>query len=101
MLKYSILRLALFGACLGVLWLVGLRSPDQQLLLVALAAVISMGLSFFLLRGPRDEVSDRITERLAKRIETKQGAAAKDVDRDADAEDAEADIAERAEGASS
>jgi hypothetical protein len=94
MLKYSILRLALFGACLGLLWLLGLRSPDQQLLLVALAALISMGLSFFLLRGPRDEVSDRITERLAKRVEDKQ-AAAHDVDHDAGAEDAEAEIAER------
>ena len=92
MLKYSILRLGLFAACLGLLWLVGLRSPDQQILLVALAALISMGLSFFLLRGPRDEVSARITEKLEK-----QGAAAGDADHDAADEDAEAQAAEAAE----
>lgn len=97
MLKYSILRLGLFAACLGLLWLVGLRSPDQQILLVALAALISMGLSFFLLRGPRDEVSARITEKLEKRIDRKQGAAAGDADHYAADEDAEAQAAEAAE----
>ena len=47
---YSVLRLALFGACLGLLWWAGLRSW----LVVVVAAFLAWGLSYVLLAGPRD-----------------------------------------------
>ncbi len=74
MLVYSVLRLAIFAGCLALLWLLGLRAPDQQLLLVVLAGLLSMAISFVALRGQRERLSARISERVA----TRQRAAADD-----------------------
>lgn len=63
-LRYSLLRLLLLFACLLVLWLVGVRNP---ILLIGLTAVISMTLSFFLLRGPRDAMAQTLADRAARR----------------------------------
>jgi hypothetical protein len=82
MVKYSVLRLGIFFACLGLLWLFGLRSQDQLLLLLVLAAFISMAVSFFVLKGPRDELAERIDDRVtrirARHAETSQDEAAED-----------------------
>jgi hypothetical protein len=63
-LRYSLLRLLLLFACLLVLWLVGVRNP---ILLIGLTAVVSMTLSFFLLRGPRDAMAQTLADRAARR----------------------------------
>jgi hypothetical protein len=62
-LRYSVLRLALFAAVLGVLWLVGARG----ILLVGLAAVVSFALSYLLLRRQRDAVAAAISSRVEAR----------------------------------
>lgn len=64
MLTYTVLRLAIFAGCLALLWLLGLRAPDQQLLLVVLAGVLSMAVSFVALKGPRQRLSARISDRV-------------------------------------
>lgn len=79
-LRYSVLRLLLFFGCLLVLWLVGVRNP---VLLIVLTAVISLGLSYVLLRGPRDAMAQTLADRAARRIGQRQA------DVDAAAEDAE------------
>ncbi|HET8616014.1 MAG TPA: DUF4229 domain-containing protein [Actinomycetales bacterium] len=63
-LRYSVLRLLLFIACLLVLWLVGVREP---VLLVALTAIASLTLSYFFLRGPRDAMAQTLADRAARR----------------------------------
>ena len=60
---YSVLRLALFGACLGLLWWAGLRSW----LVVIVAAFLAWGLSYVLLSGPRDAAARQLAERAERR----------------------------------
>ena len=61
-----VLRLGVFAGCLGLLWLLGLRSVDQQLLLVLLAGLLSMVISLFALKGPREALSQRIDARVRR-----------------------------------
>lgn len=82
-LKYTVLRLALFVAALGVLAVVGARGW----LLVLLAAVTSMVLSFLLLGGPRDELTEVIARR-ADPANRRRGGLDRGLDEDAAAEDA-------------
>ena len=98
--RYTVLRVALFFACFGVLWLLGMRSQEQQLLAVAGAAVISMVLSFIFLRPLQQDISDKINARVSRRIaqqheRDQHGGAAVTDDFDAAAEDAEAEASER------
>ncbi|WP_286961209.1 MULTISPECIES: DUF4229 domain-containing protein [Arsenicicoccus] len=71
-LRYSLLRIMLFLGCLIVLWLVGLRG----LLLVILAGLLSMVASLFVLRGPREEFSARIAERVDRKAARAEAAGA-------------------------
>jgi hypothetical protein len=88
-LRYSLLRLLLLLGVLVGLWLVGgLWSPLRDpLWLVVATAVLSVVLSYFVLRGPREAM----TQQLAQRIAARPGAHAVDVD--ADAEDVEVERA--------
>ncbi|PZF83118.1 DUF4229 domain-containing protein [Jiangella anatolica] len=52
-LRYTLLRALVFAVVAALLWLVGLRG----LVLVASGLVLSGLLSFFVLRGSRDQVS--------------------------------------------
>lgn len=79
-LKYSVLRLALFVACLGLLHLVGVGG----LLLPVLAAVISLALSYVLLRRHRDQLALAIDRRVHERTTRRRPSGA---DEDAAAED--------------
>jgi hypothetical protein len=79
-LRYSVLRLLLLFACLLVLWLVGVRNP---VLLIALTAVASISLSYFLLKGPREAMAQTLADRAARRVGHHQS------DLDDAAEDAE------------
>ena len=73
MLKYTIWRLGIFFGCLLLGWLLGLRNDPTLLLLIS--AVVSVLLSFFLLRRQRDEFSDRIAARLEQRQQARRVAA--------------------------
>lgn len=88
MLRYTVLRLALFVAVLGGLALAGARG----VLLIGLTVVVSIALSYLLLRRQRDAVAAAIAERMQTRLEAPRGAGGTDEA----AEDAE-DEARRAE----
>lgn len=62
-LRYTLLRLALFVAVFAVLALAGARGA----LLLGLTVVISLALSYLLLRGQRDAVAAVIAERVGER----------------------------------
>ena len=83
--RYTLLRLMLLFACLIVVWLVfqafGWHDP---LLLLLVTAVLSVLLSYVVLRGPRLALTQQIADRAAAQ-------AGGLPDRDAEAEDAEAD----------
>jgi len=72
MLRYSVLRLLIFFGVLSLLWLVGIR--DQWMLLV-LAALISMVLSFFVLARFREESTAELARRIERRAAAKQANA--------------------------
>ena len=89
MLKYTIWRLGIFFGCLLLGWLLGLRNDPALLLLVS--AVVSVVLSFFLLRRQRDEFSEKIAAKIEQRQQTRRLAtdAPDRAPTDEDIEDAE------------
>lgn len=95
-LKYTVLRLALFVVLLGLFALLGARG----LLAVLLAAVASVALSYVLLRGPREELSRAIAERVDPRRPRRRPRFIRRLAQDDAAEDAAAARArgERSEG---
>lgn len=86
MVRYSILRLLIFFGCLGLLWLLGLRDRSEQLILLLGAALLSMAISFVVLRPYRQEYSRELSQRLERRAAAKTRAVS-----DEEAEDTEAD----------
>ena len=87
---YSVLRLALFGVCLGALWWVGLRSW----LVVVAAAFLAWALSYVLLSGPRDAAARQLAERAERRRATgDRTVLGRRAQEDADVEDAADDAA--------
>jgi hypothetical protein len=81
MARYSALRLLMFFGFLCALWLLGLR----DFWLVVAAALGSMAVSFFVLRGPREEFSRRIAQRVDERTaRAAQGPTDEDVEDDED-----------------
>jgi len=87
---YSVLRLGLFGACLGVLYWAGLGGW----LLVVVAAFAAWGVSYAVLAGPRDAAAVVLAERAERRAAGRRFSPA--VEADAAHEDAVVDAAERA-----
>ncbi|WP_116112542.1 DUF4229 domain-containing protein [Austwickia chelonae] len=70
-LRYSVLRIGVFLLCAVVLWLIPpLR--DRMLILLLLAATVSMLISMLVLNGPRDEMSERIAARVEARHQAKE-----------------------------
>lgn len=63
LLIYSLLRLALFGAALGLLYAAGLRGWP----LPAVAVVVAFALSYLTLRRPRDAATRWIAARADRR----------------------------------
>lgn len=59
------LRTMLLLGCLLTLYLLGVHEP---LLLLALTAVTSVVLSYFLLKGPREAMARSLAERAARRL---------------------------------
>ncbi|MFE6234151.1 DUF4229 domain-containing protein [Cellulosimicrobium sp. NPDC057862] len=92
---YSVLRLLLFAAALGVLWFAGLRGW----LLVLVAAVVALMLSYLTLRRPREAASRYLAARAEHRARTGERFS-REIEDDAAAEDAALDAAlDREEGA--
>lgn len=82
MARYTVLRLLVFLGALMVCYLVGLR----DFAMVAVAALASGVLSYFILRLPREEMTEQVVQRVDRRRQRQEAASAAD---DA-AEDAEA-----------
>lgn len=78
MLRYTVLRLLVFFGCLLLLWLAGLRGPDQQVWLLLGSAGASFVLSYFLLRRPREEFAATVEARIARRREARRRASGSD-----------------------
>jgi cell division protein FtsW (lipid II flippase) len=84
-LTYTLLRLALFGAALGLLYLAGLRGW----LLPIVAVVVALAVSYLTLRKPRDAATRWMAARADRRAA--QRAVFPKVDVDAVHEDAQVD----------
>jgi hypothetical protein len=89
MIHYTLLRLLIFGACLYVFWLLGLRSETELPYLVIAAALTSMVISYFALRPMRERFSAQVAQRIEQRTAAK--AQRREDPPDEDAEDAEVD----------
>ncbi len=85
-LRYSVLRIAIFIASLVVLSLLGVR---ESVLMFVLAALISLILSYLLLGGPRDQLAQELASRVEGRVKRRHAGA------DEAAEDAAVEAAER------
>jgi mannitol-specific phosphotransferase system IIBC component len=88
-LRYSVLRLLIFFGVLSLLWLLGLRSRDQEIPLLVLSALISMVVSYFVLARFRVESAQKIQAVVERRAAAKQEKAADPLRSDEAAEDAE------------
>jgi hypothetical protein len=82
---YTLLRLALFGAAFGLLYLAGLRGW----LLPIVAVVVALAVSYLALGKPRDAAARWMAARAERRAAER--AAAPKVDVDAAHEDAQLD----------
>lgn len=82
---YTLLRLALFGAAFGLLYVVGLRGW----LLPIVAVVVALAVSYLTLSRPRDAATRWMAGRAERRAAER--AAAPRVDADAAHEDAQLD----------
>ena len=94
MIQYTLLRALIFFVCLIVFYLLGLRGPENLPLLVLAAALSSMVISYFLLRGMREKFSAQIAHKIEQRTAAKQqkrAGAGPDRGTDESAEDAEVD----------
>ncbi|MGL5864450.1 MAG: DUF4229 domain-containing protein [Dermatophilaceae bacterium] len=87
MVRYTVLRILVFFACLALLWLVGLRSEGDVVLLVVGAALLSAVISFVGLKRFREEYSAQLADRLERRAGQRRERAAA-AQRDNEAEDA-------------
>lgn len=83
-MRYSILRLTLLVAVGAVLWVLGARGW----LWLLLTALISVTLSYVLLKLPREQAAQAIDDQISGRRRPGRTSAA---DRDADDEDAESE----------
>lgn len=88
MIRYTLLRLLIFGVCLYVFWLLGLRSETELPYLVIAAALTSMVISYFALRSMREQFSAQVAHRVEERAAARQRRRGRP---DESAEDAEVD----------
>ena len=93
-LKYTVLRLGLFVVALGVLAVLGARGW----LLLLLAAVASLALSFVLLGRVRDEMTAQLARRGEKPAPGRPGRLGRRLAEDEAAEDREAGAADDGPG---
>lgn len=89
LLRYSLLRTMLLFGCLLVLYLLGARG----VLLIALTMFSSIALSYFLLKGPREQLARQVADRVGRRLPERgdQPGRGNAFDEDANVEDREDD----------
>ena len=89
LLRYSLLRTMLLFGCLLVLYLLGARG----VLLIALTMFSSIALSYFLLKGPREQLARQVADRVGRRLPERgdQSGRGNAFDEDANVEDREDD----------
>lgn len=76
-ISYTALRLAIFAAALGLLYLAGARG----VLLIAIAAVVSAAISFVVLARQREAMAGSISRRVTNfRERIDEGSKAEDAD---------------------
>jgi hypothetical protein len=83
MVRYSVLRLLMFFGFLCALWLLGLRGAW----LLGVSALGSMVVSYFVLQGPRAQLSASITRRIDARAARHEQARPDEVDEDTEADE--------------
>jgi hypothetical protein len=89
------MRLAIFVASLIVLWAVGVR---QSILMLVLAALVSLALSYVLLRKPREELALALENRTRDRLDRHAAVGQSDADEEDAIIDAAARSAQAADG---
>ena len=87
MARYSVLRLLMFFGFLCALWLLGLSDPSERWWLLGLSALGSAVVSYFVLQGPRAQLSARIAERVDARAARLEQSRHDEVDEDAEAQE--------------
>jgi Protein of unknown function (DUF4229) len=82
MARYTVLRLLIFFGFLCALWLLGLRDETQRWWLLGISALGSMTVSYFVLRGPREQFSASIARHVDERARRAQPAGMDEVAED-------------------
>jgi len=85
MARYSVLRLMIFFGLLCALWLLGLRDASQRWWLLGISAVGSMVVSYFVLQGPRAQLSASIARHVDERAHRVFLAGQDEIEEDAEA----------------
>lgn len=71
MIRYTLLRFLIFFGCLALLWLIGLREPNELPWLVVGAALLSMIVSAVVLRPFRADLIAQIEEKRAAKAQAR------------------------------
>ena len=87
MARYSVLRLLIFFGFLCALWLLGLQDASERWWLLGLSALGSAIVSYFVLQGPRAELSATIARRVDARARRTEQSHTDETDEDIEAED--------------
>jgi len=85
MARYSVLRLLIFFGFFLALWLLGLRDDSQRWWLLAISALGSMVLSYFVLKEPRAQFSASIARYVQERAGRSELARADEIEEDTEA----------------
>jgi hypothetical protein len=84
MARYSVLRLMIFFGFLCALWLLGLRDESERWLLLVISALGSMVVSYFVLQGPRAQLSAKIARHVDDRARRAELARQTEIDEDSE-----------------
>jgi hypothetical protein len=87
MARYSVLRLMIFFGFLCALYLLGLRDDTQRWWLLGISALGSMVVSYFVLQGPRAQLSATIARHVDERARRAELARTNEIDEDAEADE--------------
>jgi hypothetical protein len=87
MARYTVLRLLIFFGFLCALWLLGLQSASQRWWLLGLSALGSAAVSYFVLQGPRAQLSATIAHRVDARARRIEHSHSDEIDEDVEVED--------------
>lgn len=89
MVRYLILRTMVFIGCLSLVWLLGLRDREDQVLAIIIAALASLVISAVVLKPFRERASADIATRVDRRLERKRPDGADEAAEDAEVEHSE------------